>query len=80
MQDMFTAVFSIIFAGMTSGNNSHFLPDEAACKNSAANLFVIQDSTDEDQMQINEKSKMLKEGLRGDIVLRDVDFKYDSRN
>lgn len=37
--DMFTAVYAIMFAGMTAGNNSHFMPDTAACKNSAANLF-----------------------------------------
>jgi hypothetical protein len=37
--DMFTAVYGIMFAGMTAGNNSHFMPDTAACKNSAANLF-----------------------------------------
>jgi len=28
-----------MFAGMTAGNNAHFMPDTAACKNSAANLF-----------------------------------------
>ena len=37
--DMFTAVYAIMFAGMTAGNNSHFMPDTAGCKNSAANLF-----------------------------------------
>ena len=37
--NMFTAVYAIMFAGMTAGNNSHFMPDTAACKNSAANLF-----------------------------------------
>jgi hypothetical protein len=37
--DMFTAVYAIMFAGMTAGNNAHFMPDTAACKNSAANLF-----------------------------------------
>ena len=37
--DMFTAVYAIMFAGMTAGNNSQFMPDTAACKNSAANLF-----------------------------------------
>lgn len=36
---MFTALYAILFAGMTAGNNAHFLPDEAAAKNSAANLF-----------------------------------------
>ncbi len=44
--DMFTAVYAIMFAGMTAGNNSHFMPDTAACKNSAANLFEILDSQD----------------------------------
>ena len=77
---MFTAVFAILFAGMTAGNNSHFLPDEAACQNSAANLFMIQDSEDEDQMQVREGSKMIREGIVGDILLTDVDFKYNSRN
>ena len=50
---MFTAIYAIMFAGMTAGNNAHFLPDEAACKNSAMNLFMIQDSQDEDQLQIS---------------------------
>ena len=42
--DMFTAIYAVLFAGMTAGNNAHFMPDAAACKNSAANLFQIQDS------------------------------------
>lgn len=41
--DMFTAVYAVLFAGMTAGNNAHFMPDAAAAKNSAANLFEIQD-------------------------------------
>lgn len=53
-EDMFTAVFAILFAGMTAGNNAHFIPDQAACKMSAINLFMIQDSKDEDQLQIEE--------------------------
>ena len=69
-----------MFAGMTAGNNAHFMPDTAACKNSAANLFEIQDSQDEDQMQTAENSKMLRTGANGDIELKDVDFKYESRN
>lgn len=36
---MFTAVFAILFAGMTAGNNAHFMPDAASAKNSAANIF-----------------------------------------
>lgn len=51
LEGMFTAVYAIVFAGMTAGNNAHFMPDTAACNNSAANLFFILDSTDEHQMQ-----------------------------
>ena len=51
LTEMFTAVYAILFAGMTAGNNSHFIPDIAACKTSAAHLFSIMDSTDEDQLQ-----------------------------
>jgi L-serine deaminase len=61
---MFTAVYGIMFAGMTAGNNSHFMPDTAACKNSAANLFEILDSEDEEQMQINQQSKMITNGIK----------------
>lgn len=76
---MFVAVYAITFAGMTAGNNMHFMTDAAACKNSAANLFEIQDSEDEQQMQIKEESKLLKSGFEGDIELHNVDFKYESR-
>lgn len=68
-EDMFVAIFAILFAGMNIGNNTHFLPDMSACKISAANLFHIQDSEDEEQMQVREGSKLLKEGADGDIVL-----------
>ena len=49
--DMFIAVFAITFAAMTTGNNMVFMPDLAAAKTSAANLFLILDSIDEDQLQ-----------------------------
>lgn len=39
----FTAIFAIVFAAVTVGNNSHFLPDIAAAMNSAKNLFLILD-------------------------------------
>lgn len=42
--NMFTAIYAIVFAAMTAGNNAHFLPDVGAAKNSAANLFLILDS------------------------------------
>ena len=37
--DVFTAIYAIIFAGMTAGNNSHFMPDVNTAKKAAAQLF-----------------------------------------
>lgn len=36
---VFTAIYAVTFSAMTVGNNAHFLPDVAAGKNAAANLF-----------------------------------------
>jgi len=76
LSDVFTAIYGIVFSGMAVGNNSHFLPDAAAAKSSAVNLFHIQDSLDEDQMQIAENSKMLRNIVVGDITFKDVTFSY----
>lgn len=54
--DVFTAIYAIVFAAMTAGNNSQFAPDVAAAKNSAANLFSILDEEDEDQIQEKRES------------------------
>lgn len=43
---MFTAVYALVFAAMSAGNNAHFMPDAASAKVSAGNLFEIQDSQD----------------------------------
>lgn len=80
ISDVFTAIYSIMFAGMTAGNNSHFMPDVAAAKNSAANIFEILDSEDEDQLQIKTESKLLKTPIKGHIEIKNVTFKYESRN
>jgi ATP-binding cassette subfamily B (MDR/TAP) protein 1 len=45
--DVFTAIFAIMFAAIRVGNNSQFMPDVAASKNSAASLFEIIDGEDE---------------------------------
>ena len=39
VEKMFTTIYVFMIAGMTAGNNLHLMPDAAACKNSAANLF-----------------------------------------
>ena len=74
------AIFAILFSGMTAGNNGHFMPDVAAAKNSAANIFEILDDKDEDQLQAEGKSQMLKTKITGHIVLKNVSFKYESRD
>ena len=81
LMDMFTAVYAILFAGMTAGNNAHFAPDAAACKIAAAHLFSILDSDDEDQIQFNQNSKMLTKGVEGgNIEIKDIAFKYETRS
>ena len=47
-EEMFIAIFGVIFAASSTGKNTVFLPDIAVSKQSAANLFLILDSTDED--------------------------------
>lgn len=32
VEDVFTAIYAIVFGAMTVGNNSHFLPDIASAK------------------------------------------------
>jgi len=77
--DMFTAVYAIGFAARTTGLNMQFVPDIASGKNSAANLFEILDGKDEEQMQIESGSTMMKEGGgRGQIEFKSVTFRYPS--
>lgn len=39
IEDVFTAIYAIVFGAMTVGNNAHFLPDIASAKQAAASLF-----------------------------------------
>ena len=41
--DVFTAIYAILFAAMTAGNNTQMMPDLASCKTSATYLFAILD-------------------------------------
>ena len=78
--NVFTAIYALIFAGMTAGNNTQMMPDIASCKTSAAYLFQILDSEDEDQMQIREKSLMIAEGgTNGHFEVNNISFKYPTR-
>lgn len=79
--DVFTALYAIMFAAMRTGNSMQFMPDMAASKNSAANLFEILDGEDEEQIQMKQESKMItKGGENGKIDIEGISFKYPSRN
>lgn len=47
-ENIFTAIYVIMFAGTSIGKNINMMPDLISCKRSAANLFRILDSEDED--------------------------------
>lgn len=80
VEGMLTAIFSIIFSSMSVGNNSQLLPDMGECKISAANLFLILEEKDEDMIQIDEKSKMLKKQINGNFEFKDISFRYENRS
>ncbi len=44
--DIFTAIFAIVWAGWTAGNNFFFMPDIAQGEKAAANLFYLLDRSD----------------------------------
>ena len=46
LDDVFTAIYGILFSGIIAGNNMNFLPDVGASKRAAASIFYIQDSKD----------------------------------
>ena len=53
-QDIFVTIFVVFFSAMSAGNNLYYMPDVADAKNSAANIFLVLDSKDEDQIQVEE--------------------------
>jgi len=57
---LLTAIFAVIWSGWTSGANFIRLPDKKSCEIAASNLFFLLDELDEEENQINEKSKLLR--------------------
>lgn len=77
--DSLAAIFLIIFAGISAGNCSIFLPDLGASKVAAKKLFSILDLEDEHQLLDKVGSKKLQEPIKGNIQFVDVCFKYENR-
>jgi ATP-binding cassette subfamily B (MDR/TAP) protein 1 len=76
ISDVFTAIYANYYTGLTIGNYSQFMPDAMNAKNAAANIFELLDSEDEDQLQIKEGSNILSMPIRGNIVFKNISFKY----
>ena len=76
LKNVFVAIYALVFAGMTAGNNMHFMSDAAEGNKAAANIFEILDTDDEDQLQIKNGSKMLKTPIKGHFEFRHIEFKY----
>jgi ATP-binding cassette, subfamily B (MDR/TAP), member 1 len=74
------AIFLIIFAGITAGNNANFMPDISNAKTATKRLFDILDLEDEYQIRERMGSKQIKEPIKGNIKFVDVSFKYENRD
>ena len=70
------AIFLIVFAGISAGNNSSYLDDLSGIKVSAEPLFEILKMEDEDQIWKKSGSKGLKDVIRGNISFENVSFTY----
>jgi ABC-type multidrug transport system fused ATPase/permease subunit len=64
---------------MIGGQNIKQIPDLVKIKIALRDIFKILDSTDEDQLQIHENSKLINRPIVGNIEFKDVSFKYQSR-
>jgi ATP-binding cassette subfamily B (MDR/TAP) protein 1 len=51
----------------------------SAAKISAISIFNILDGEDEEDIQTKENSKMLKEGINGNIKFENISFQYEGR-
>ena len=75
-QDLFRALFSIIFAAFGAGMSQQFLPDMGTAYNCAKSVFDIMD----EPIEINYPTQGKKPDIVGKIEFRDVYFKYPGRD
>ena len=76
MSHVLTTVYIFIFSGVLGGNKIMFMPDYKPIVHSSLKMFDLLDSTDEDQLQVQDASKMLKTPIKGDIQFKGVKFAY----
>lgn len=74
-QDLFRALFSVIFAAFGAGMSQQFLPDMGTAYNSAKSIFDIMD----EPIEINYPAQGKKPNISGRIEFKDVYFRYPGR-
>lgn len=78
-QSIFVALFSVIYAATTIGQNSQHMPDVARARRSGAILFDILEQKDEEQLSKQEGGFIMQD-IEGEIEFRKVSFKYPERD
>ena len=71
-KDIFYAVMAIVWSGWYAGHNFYFMPDVAAAKQSARNLFTVLDQEDEDGIQERMNSKKFTGPIHGKIEVNQL--------
>jgi ATP-binding cassette subfamily B (MDR/TAP) protein 1 len=77
-QDMFQAIFGVMFAAMGSGNATQFMPDVGGAKAAAISLFETIDTKPE--IDIDNPAQNVKTEIKGNVEFKNVGFKYPSRD
>jgi len=80
-EDMFIALFAIMFGAFTAGQASQFGPDVAKAKQAGQKIFSIMEIPSEiDVMGEDQASKKrIPEHFQGEIEFKDVWFRYPTR-
>ena len=78
IQDLFLAMFGIMFGALGAGNATNSLPEAGSAYQAALELFELVDMKSEIDIK-DEEGKITKE-IVGNIEFRNVSFKYPSRD
>ena len=78
IQDLFLAMFGIMFGALGAGNATNALPEAGSAKQAAIELFELIDMKSEIDIK-DEEGKITKE-IVGNIEFRNVSFKYPTRS
>ena len=79
-EEMYIALFSLMFGAFTAGQASQFGPDIAKAKLAAYKIFKMMLVPSEiDPLADSEKDKKMQQEIQGQIEFRDIWFRYPTR-